>query len=300
MDTVVTLICNPAAPALTDVVIAGAVDALYARGLREIDRRDLAAGVAADIFFAGDGDLKAIRRAITSRLELAPVDVAVQPMRGRRKRLLVADMDSTIIAQECLDELADFAGKRVEISAITARAMRGEIEFEGALLERLAMLKGLPESALERTFAERISLNPGARTLVRTMRKHGAHTALVSGGFTFFTERVAAAAGFDRHDANVLKIEDGVLAGEVERPIRGKSAKEEALRRFAREEGVALAETLAVGDGANDLAMLARAGLGVAYRAKPAVAAAAHASIRHGDLTALLYLQGIPQAEFSE
>ncbi|MEQ1931360.1 MAG: phosphoserine phosphatase SerB [Parvularculaceae bacterium] len=207
-------------------------------------------------------------------------------------------MDSTIIGQECIDELADCAGKRGEISAITERAMRGDLDFEAALTGRVAMLKGLPERVLQETFERRIRLNPGAATLVQTMRKLGATTALVSGGFTFFTERVAAAAGFDMHQANRLIVESGALSGDVARPILGRAAKEEALIRIAREKGVALSETLAVGDGANDLSMLARAGLGVAFHAKPKVAASARARIDYGDLTALLYLQGFAAREF--
>ncbi|MEQ8177732.1 MAG: phosphoserine phosphatase SerB [Amphiplicatus sp.] len=229
----------------------------------------------------------------------APIDIVAQPLEGRRKRLLIADMDSTIIEQECIDELAEFAGKRAEISAITERAMRGELDFEAALKERVAMLKGLPESVLEETFRKRITLAPGARTLVQTMKKFGGYAALVSGGFTFFTSRVAAAAGFDFNDANTLIVKNGALTGEVGEPIRGRAAKEAALVRLAAERAIPLEETLAVGDGANDLSMLARAGLGVAYRAKPAVAAAADARIDHGDLTALLYMQGIPEAEFA-
>jgi phosphoserine phosphatase len=207
-------------------------------------------------------------------------------------------MDSTIIEQECLDELADFAGKRAEIAAITERAMRGELNFEQALLDRLAMLNGLPETRLLETIERRISLTPGARTLVQTMKKNGAATALVSGGFTFFTSRIAAAAGFDTHDANELIIRDGRLAGDVARPIRGREAKEAALLREASLRNIPVSETMAVGDGANDLAMLSRAGIGVAFHAKPAVASAATARIDYGDLTALLYMQGYRDDEF--
>ncbi|MBI1365361.1 MAG: phosphoserine phosphatase SerB [Alphaproteobacteria bacterium] len=299
MDTVVTLICNPAAPALDH----GLVTRVSARlggsgGAGPVRRTTLAEGVAEDFSFATTGDLAGVRADIEALLRDRPIDVAVQPAGARRKRLLIADMDSTIIGQECIDEIADFAGKRAEISAITERAMRGELDFEGALLERLAMLKGLSESVLEEAFRTRIRLNPGARTLVQTMKRQGAFTALVSGGFTFFTSRVAAAAGFDYHDSNILLVENGKLAGDVERPIRGRSAKEAALIRLSEENSIPLEATLAVGDGANDLAMLKRAGLGVAFHAKPAVAAAADISVRHGDLTALLYLQGIPHTEF--
>ncbi len=228
-----------------------------------------------------------------------PIDVVAQGTDHRRKRILIADMDSTIIEQECIDELAEFAGKRAEISAITERAMRGELDFEAALKERVAMLKGLPEKVLQETFETRITLTPGARALVQTMNRAGAVTALVSGGFTFFTSRVAAACGFQIHQANELIVENGVLTGEVHEPVLGRAAKQEALTRIAAEHDIALAETLAVGDGANDLAMLEKAGLGVAFRAKPAVAKAADASILHGDLTALLFLQGYADSEFT-
>nr|WP_234993333.1 phosphoserine phosphatase SerB [Amphiplicatus metriothermophilus] len=207
-------------------------------------------------------------------------------------------MDSTVIEQECIDELAGVAGKRAEIVAITERAMRGEVDFEGALTERLSMLAGLPEQALEQVFSDRITLTPGAGILVRTMKKFGAHTALVSGGFTYFTSRVAAAAGFDFNDANILEIENGRLTGRVAGKIQGGAAKKAALMRHAENLGLSLSETLAVGDGANDLAMLATAGLGVAFRAKPAVASAADARIEHGDLTALLYIQGYEWKDF--
>ena len=216
------------------------------------------------------------------------------------KRLLIADMDSTIIEQECIAEIAEYAGKRAQISDITERAMRGELDFEASLKERVAMLKGLPESVLQETFDKRISLTPGAKKLVQTMKKHGAVTALVSGGFTFFTQRVAAACGFQINQANELIVENGVLTGEVKMPVLGRQAKEDALRRIAAENDIDLSQTIAVGDGANDLSMLGAAGLGVAFRAKPAVAEMADARIDHGDLTALLFLQGISKSEFAD
>ncbi|WP_299132344.1 phosphoserine phosphatase SerB [uncultured Amaricoccus sp.] len=228
----------------------------------------------------------------------APVDVNVVGVKDRRARLLLADMDSTIIGVECIDELADFAGVKPEVAAITERAMRGELDFDAALRARVALLRGLPESALEQCYAERVRLNPGARTLVRTMAALGADTALVSGGFTFFTERVAAAAGFARTRANRLLAEDGHLTGEVGTPILGRAAKLAALRAFSAEGGFGPEAVLAVGDGANDLDMVVAAGLGVAYRAKPALAAAADARIEWSDLTALLALQGIPETEW--
>jgi phosphoserine phosphatase len=230
----------------------------------------------------------------------APIDYCVQPAAHRRKRLLIADMDSTIIGCECLDELADFAGVKAEVSAITERAMRGEIGFEGALRERVGMLKGLPIGALEQCYAERVRLNPGARTLVTTMALFGAHCALVSGGFSFFTSRVARAAGFHTDRANTLIEADGVLTGEVGDPILGREAKLAALNEDASALGIGLAETLAIGDGANDLAMINAAGLGVAYRAKPLVAAEADARVDHTDLTALLYFQGYRTDQFAK
>jgi phosphoserine phosphatase len=227
-----------------------------------------------------------------------PVDVNVVPNHDRRKRLLVADMDSTIINCECLDELADMAGIKAKVSGITERAMRGELDFATALRERVAMLKGLDLSALERVYRERIRLNPGARTLLATMRKNGAYALLVSGGFTYFTARVAQDAGFDDQQANVLLDDGKALTGTVAEPILGREAKLAALEKAVTDLRLGAADVVAVGDGANDLAMIRRAGLGVAYHAKPVVAAAAGAGIGHGDLTALLYLQGYRDDEF--
>jgi phosphoserine phosphatase len=225
------------------------------------------------------------------------VDVNVMPAADRRKKLLIADMDSTVISCECLDELADMAGLKAKVSAITEKAMRGELDFAAALRERVVMLKGLPLTALERVYRERIRLNPGARTLVATMRRHGAHTLLVSGGFSFFTSRVAKDARFEADQANIL-IDDGTaLTGEVREPILGREAKLAALEKAARLLNLKAADTLAVGDGANDLGMIERAGLGVAYHAKPIVAEAAGARVTHGDLSALLYLQGYSDDE---
>ena len=221
-----------------------------------------------------------------------PVDVNVVRSEGRRKKLLIADMDSTIINCECLDELADMAGLKPVIAAITERAMRGELPFEAALRERVAMLKGLGLDAIDRVYAERIRLNPGAKTLLATMRKFGAHTLLVSGGFSHFTKRVAKDAGFHGEQANALLHDGKALTGFVGEPILGREAKLAALEKASRDLGIDPKDALAVGDGANDLAMIQRAGLGVAYHAKPIVAQAAGASVTHGDLTALLYLQG--------
>ncbi|MEQ9504929.1 MAG: phosphoserine phosphatase SerB [Hyphomonas sp.] len=225
-------------------------------------------------------------------------DIAVMPRaRFGRKRLLISDMDSTIIGQECIDELADAVGLKAEISAITERAMRGELDFESALTERVARLKGLPLGELERTLTERLTLNPGARTLVATMKAHGAQTVLVSGGFTFFTARIAALAGFEFQRGNTLGDDGAALTGEVGRPILGRAAKREALEAFAKAGGYTSEDALALGDGANDLDMIKAAGLGVAYHAKPVVAAEADAAIRHTDLTAALFFQGFTSAE---
>lgn len=216
---------------------------------------------------------------------------------GRRKRLLISDMDSTIIGQECLDELADFAGLKAEVAAITDRAMRGELDFESALVTRVAMLKGLELRALDLCYAARVTLNPGARTLVATMKANGARAVLVSGGFRFFTSRVAKAAGFDAERANTLVDDGAALTGEVGRPILGREAKLAALEEETRGLGVALTDSLALGDGANDLAMIKAAGLGIAYRAKPIVAAQTLARIEHTDLTAALFFQGYREEE---
>lgn len=245
---------------------------------------------AFDIPFMGEpGKVCAAARAAAAGLA---ADINAVATEQRRKRLLIADMDSTIICCECLDELADMVGLKPQIAVITERAMKGEIAFEPALRERVAHLKGLRLDALEQVMAERVRLNPGAKELVATMHKHGAHTLLVSGGFTFFTQRVALQAGFEEQQANVLLDDGQHLTGLVREPILGRAAKLTALEETVAARGLQMGETLAVGDGANDLAMIERAGLGVAYHAKPVVAAAAGAQIDHGDLKALLYLQG--------
>ncbi len=223
----------------------------------------------------------------------AEIDANVVSSTGRRKRLLIADMDSTIINVECIDEVADFAGVKHLVAPITERAMRGELEFEQALIERVGQLRYMPADVLQKAYDSRVRLNPGARELVQTMNKMGAMTALVSGGFTFFSSRVAEAAGFQSHQANTLLEQDGNLTGLVELPILGREAKLEALKRICEERGFGPEDAVAVGDGANDLAMLGHSGLGVAYRAKPAVAEAADARLDHSDLTAILHLQGI-------
>ena len=243
-------------------------------------------------------DLAAVRTRAAELLAGMPLDHCVQPWEGRAKRLLIADMDSTIIGCECIDELADFAGVKAKVSEITERAMRGELDFEAALRERVAMLKGLPVSDLQRAYDQRVKLNPGARTMVRTMAASGARCLLVSGGFTFFTTRVAAAAGFHENHGNHLGVENDQLDGTVLGSILGREAKLAALRSEADRLAIDVSQTLAIGDGANDLAMIEAAGLGVAYRAKPVVAAQADAKLDHGDLTTVLFFQGYKADQF--
>ena len=252
---------------------------------------------AADIPFTPKDEPHAIAEKL--RDELGGVDVVVQPLAHRRKKLFLADMDSTMIQQECIDELADYAGLKAHVAAITERAMRGEIAFEPALRERVALLEGLPVSVIEEVLRERIKLTPGAELLVKTMRANGAHTCMVSGGFTLFTNRIAAMIGFNETRANRLTVIDGhKLAGKVAEPIFGRDGKRAALIELRQELKLAKDETMAIGDGANDMDMIAEAGLGVAYHAKPKVAAAAPARIDRADLTALLYVQGYRKEEF--
>ncbi len=231
-------------------------------------------------------------------LQQMGVDLIVQPAEGRRKRMLLADMDSTMIQQECIDELADEAGVGERVKDITARAMNGELDFEGALTERVGLLKGLDVGVIEKVLDERITLMPGGKTLLSTMRTNGGYAALVSGGFTAFTARVAELLGFDENRANTLLFENGKLTGKVQHPILGRQAKIEALEQVTSRLGLAEADVIAVGDGANDLGMLSRAGTGVALHAKPSVAEQCEVRVNHGDLTALLYLQGYTRAEF--
>jgi phosphoserine phosphatase len=251
----------------------------------------LVEGRAFDIPFAGDAD--SVRAALRESLrDEWRLDANIVPSDGRRKKLFVADMDSTIICCECIDELADMVGVKPRVAAITERAMRGEIDFPAALRERVDLLKGLPLETLARVYAERVRLNPGARALLATMRAHGTHTILVSGGFTYFTSRVAEEAGFAENQGNRLMDDGRALTGQVGEPILGREAKLHALQEAVSALGISFADSMAVGDGANDLDMIRAAGLGVAYHAKPVVAQAAAASIAHGDLTTLLYLQG--------
>ena len=296
MTHVATLISNPAAPRLDDVALKSARAALPAAG----EPVWLDPGIAADIPFtpAAEKNQSALASDVRAALHGHLVDVVVQPIANRRKRLFLADMDSTMIGQECIDELAAELGLKEKISAITERAMRGEIAFEPALRERVGLLAGLPANVVEKVIAERIRLTPGGPELVRTMRTNGAYTALVSGGFTVFTGPISQMIGFHENRANILIEEDGALTGSVADPILGQDAKRASLLELAATHKVPMELTMAVGDGANDLAMIREAGLGVAFHAKPKVAAEAAARIDHGDLTALLYLQGYRRSEF--
>jgi phosphoserine phosphatase len=269
-------------------------DALAAIGASTFTPDWLSPEEAADLPFNG---LAPDQADAAARAAVPGIDAIAQAAAGRRKRLLIADMDSTIVTSETLDELAGQAGIKDRIAAITKRAMNGELDFEGALRERVGMLAGLPVEAMDRTWAE-TELMPGARELVATMRANGARCALVSGGFTFFTGRVAALVGFHEHHSNTLLEADGRLTGDVADPILGRNAKLATLKRIAAEDGIGLDATLAVGDGANDLDMIQAAGLGVAYHAKPVVAAAARARVEHADLRALLFAQGYRAGEF--
>lgn len=288
---VVTLLANPTRPVLEPTLVESLRDA-WGGGVA----RWLNPGIAAEF------DLPAIpgnRWQVWEDMQLLGVDLAVQPAEGRRKRMLLADMDSTMIRQECIDELADMAGFGAKVAAITARAMNGELAFEPALRERVALLKGMAASVIDRVLSERITYTPGGRELIATMKANGAFTMLVSGGFTAFTEKVAAHLGFDEHRANRLLSEGGFLTGTVAEPILGRQAKIDALEEATARLGISEAEVIAVGDGANDLGMLHRAGAGVALHAKPVVAAECDLRINHGDLTALLYLQGYAVTEFT-
>jgi phosphoserine phosphatase len=282
MSHVVTLVAADNTNALTTAALTRVRDMIG--GGQPVWLSD---GEAAEIPISVVPDIDAIRAA----LDDAPIDVFATSAEGRRKRLLVADMDSTIVTGETLDELADFAGLKDRIAAITARAMNGELDFKAALRERVAMLRGLPVDALERTW-QRVRLTEGARELVATMRAHGAYAVLVSGGFSFFTGRVATLCGFDEHRANILLDDGAVLTGEVAEPILDRDTKLHTLTRLAADRGLPLQATLAVGDGANDLDMLRAAGLGVAFHAKPIVAASAQARVDHAGLRTLLFAQG--------
>lgn len=288
---IATLLANPARADLSRATVEALRDA-WGGG----DARWLNPGIAAEFELA---EVPSNRWEAWQGLQSLGIDLVVQPAEGRRKAMLLADMDSTMIGQECIDELADMAGVGPRVAAITARAMNGELDFEGALIERVGLLKGLPESVIARVLAERVTFTPGGATLIATMKANGGHAALVSGGFTAFTTAVAAHLGFDEHRANTLLTEGGTLTGDVARPILGREAKITALKDISARLGLALADVIAVGDGANDLGMLHLAGAGVALHAKPAVAAECDIRINHGDLTALLYIQGYRAEDFA-
>jgi phosphoserine phosphatase len=287
---VVTLLTNPETPVLERVTVESLRNAWGGGAARWLDP-----GVAAEF------DLEAVpenRWEVWEGLQALRVDMVVQRAEGRKKRLLIADMDSTMIRQECIDELADEAGVGAHVADITARAMNGELDFEGALRERVGLLRGLPEAVIGQVLRDRITLMPGGPVLLATMKANGAYAALVSGGFTAFTAAVAERLGFDENRANTLHLFDGALAGTVAEPILGKEAKLVALHEIAARLGFTPDEALAVGDGANDLPMLLAAGTGVALHAKPRVQAECEVRVNHGDLTALLYLQGYGRDEF--
>ncbi|OUS38082.1 phosphoserine phosphatase SerB [Rhodobacterales bacterium 56_14_T64] len=285
-----TLLCNPAKPSLDPALVEslrnawGGGDALWLAP-------DEAAEFTLDTLPDNQWD-------VWADLQDMNVDLVIQQTEGRRKKMLLADMDSTMIQQECIDELAEEAGVGARVKDITARAMNGELDFDGALTERVGLLKDLPETVITKVLNERITLMPGGPALLATMKADGAYAALVSGGFTAFTSKVAAELGFDENRANTLHVADGKLTGEAGRPILGRQAKVEALEQITAKLGITESDVLAVGDGANDLGMLKRAGAGVALHAKPSVAAECDIRINHGDLTALLYLQGYSRDEF--
>ena len=303
MSYVATLISPPDRPAVTE--------ALAARIAEKLPQARLGAwlhpGVAIDIVFDDPADkagltaglLKNLTHELRRVIGAAPVDVVVQPQDGRRKKLLVADMDSTMIGQECIDELADYAGLKDRVAAITARAMAGEIAFAPALRQRVALLRGLPASTIDKVIAERIRPNPGAAVLVQTMRAHGAYTCVVTGGFTAFMAPLAKAIGFDEYHANTLLMDAADrLTGEVTEPVLGREAKRDTLLALRERLRLRPQDTLAVGDGANDIPMIEAAGLGVAFHGKPALREKAGACIDRGDLTALLYAQGYRREDF--
>ncbi|RJG47156.1 phosphoserine phosphatase SerB [Mesorhizobium sp. DCY119] len=294
MSLVATLISHPAQGRLSQSLANMASQAVGASSVRWLSEK-IACDIALPDSVSADEALSALRAALDGE----PIDIVVQESETRRKKILIADMDSTMIDQECIDELADEIGVKAHVAAITARSMNGEIAFEPALRERVALLKGLDAAVIDRIIANRLTLASGGLQLVATMRANGAYAALVSGGFDVFTSRIAAKLGFDENRANRLIEKDGRLTGEVAEPILGRAAKAEALHEISARLGLSPADAIAVGDGANDLDMIRLAGTGVALHAKPSVAAEAKVRIDHGDLTALLYLQGYSEKEFA-
>lgn len=287
---VATLLSNPATPSLESATVEALRNAWGGGAAIWLNP-----GIAAEFTL---NTVPGNQWQVWEDMQALGIDLAIQPAAGRRKRMLLADMDSTMIGQECIDELADEAGVGAYVAGITARAMNGELEFEEALRERVALLKGLDSGVIAKVLAERITFTPGGRELIATMKANGGYAALVSGGFTAFTGHVAQALGFDEHRANTLHMADGLLAGTVAEPILGREAKVRALEEISARLGITAGDVMAVGDGANDLGMLGRAGAGVALHAKPSVAAQCDLRINHGDLTALLYLQGYSLDEF--
>ena len=290
---VLTLIANPKTHSLKESIAIDIGDQVGGEAPHW-----LAPDCACDIVFSGAADQQQIRKAVLDKIGNAPVDWVVQPVEGRRKRALIADMDSTMIEQECIDELADEVGVKDQVSEITARTMNGELDFESSVDMRVALLKGLDATVAERIIAKRITFAAGGKTLVSTMKANGAYTALVSGGFTSFTMPIAGMLGFHENRANVLEEAEGKLSGTVQKPILGADAKVTALNEIARQKRLYPEDFIAVGDGANDIPMLQTAGTGVALHAKPFVAAQSEITINHGDLTALLYIQGYAESEF--
>lgn len=288
---IVTLLSNPKNPTLTPATVDALRNA-WGGGDAQWLAPDEAAEFAIEIVPENRWD-------VWSDMQALGADMVVQPAEGRKKKMLLADMDSTMIEQECIDELADEAGVGERVKDITARAMNGELDFEGALKERVGLLKGLDEAVIARVLATRITFMPGGRALLSTMKANGAYAALVSGGFTAFTQNVAGELGFDENRANTLLVENGVLTGDVGMPILGREAKVQALKEISARLGLTHGDVMAVGDGANDLGMLGLAGAGVALHAKPTVAAECDIRINHGDLSALLYIQGYAKDEFA-